>query len=242
MKEAHERCEVATHADMPATALTLEAQMALARGDLAAAVSHLNRALEISDRYSERLYFRGLAELANHQADDAQRDFRHALDDDPSLTVAQLALDGKITAPAQGLEAFRAHSRHLLAEKLASGGHLLLDVNLPERAQACFAAADRLAIGPAQAMRIAHRAEKDLPGALRESEALAATKSDPYLMSLRAWLLLDVGRPGEARAWLDRVLEVQPRDRKAQQLYVDVCEAEDDLGCVVKHRQLLEKH
>jgi hypothetical protein len=69
-----------------------------------AAVSHIDRALETSDRYSERLYFRGLAELANHHADDAQRDLKHALDDDPSLTVAQLALDAKITAPAQGLE------------------------------------------------------------------------------------------------------------------------------------------
>ncbi|QRK04889.1 hypothetical protein JQX13_32320 [Archangium violaceum] len=135
------------------------------------------------------------------------------------------------------VRAMEAYQRKQTAEELAFCGHYYLDLELPKRAEACFARAESLHPGLAAAERLIHQAESDPEAALRATKALLREKRTPALLYVMAFGFQRVKQPTLALGWLDESLRGDPGQPGARELLTRICKQLSQPDCLEQFRK-----
>jgi tetratricopeptide (TPR) repeat protein len=128
--------------------------------------------------------------------------------------------------------------RNADASSLAECGHVYLELNVPERAERCFALSEGLAHGPAEAQRALHLSETDAPAALLALQPVLKTSIHADVLVAMAFIQHRLGKDAEALPWIERALDVSPGHNGAYAALLDVCGKLGDAGCAATRQRL----
>ncbi|MFY0562679.1 hypothetical protein ACN28E_02450 [Archangium lansingense] len=135
------------------------------------------------------------------------------------------------------VRAMEAYQRKQTAEDLAWCGHYYLDLELPERAEVCFARAESLQRGPVAIERLIHQAESEPVEVLRATEARVRKDRDPALLYVMAFGFERVKQPALALGWLDESLRGDPGHAGARELLTRICKQLSKPDCLEQYRK-----
>lgn len=180
-------------------------------------------------------FLRGVAHQQLGREDEARAAWERSLERMPAFFAADRAVVGTNGTVMEHLKAEEQWFRQRDATNLAHCGHYYLDLELPERAEPCFAAADAIERGHAMQERIAHLAETDPAQALLLAEQALAAERNPFVLTAAGWLQHRVGHSELGRQYLEEVLERDPRNDQANINLATLCLDVGDTACADEH-------
>jgi tetratricopeptide (TPR) repeat protein len=160
----------------------------------------------------------------------------------PGDTETWQGLHGKVLTGAEWEASKKVGWQRDTGRSLAKCGHIFLELGLAERAAHCFAEADRLSPGLADAERLAHQAESDPEAALKEARQLVAGNKSvaPTVLSELAKLELDSGHEDLAEHAAVQALDADPGLVRARKLLETICAARPTAKKTTSSCQLLQ--
>ncbi len=209
------------------------ARLLLRTGDAEGARPHTSWLVDHAAEDATAWFLHGVAEIGLGRVDEAHEAWDTALRLEASHTPAARGLAAELTVPADLIAAEDDYWRAHASLDLAVAGHLYLDLGIfPERVETCFAAADRLEVGPAESQQIWHLSETDRDAAVTRGRAfLQRTRQTDVLLTM-GWLARTSGDTAGARALLEEGIALDPRDYQANINLAKVCEDLGDTACV----------
>jgi len=232
LDEAEARCKEGLALGSHVNSNAYLARIALWRGDLESAETFA-RASAFNGNAREWTLV-GIVLSLQGRPHEAQEWARKA----PSVHSAIQLLHG-VTKPArQWLLDEEALDRDSNASLLAECGHRYLELNIPTRAERCFAISEGLAYGPAEAQRALHLAETDAPAALRALEPVLKTSTHADVLVAMAFIQHRLGKDAEALPYIERALKAWPGHDGAYVAFRDVCATLGDAGCAAAQERL----
>ena len=234
--QARQACENAIRMGSKVTAPFLLAELLFLAGDDSTALQHVAARIEVQPDFGTSYFLQGLIYSQLHRSEDARKAWLTALAKNHGYTPARMALDGNKLSRAEWLNVDDQFRKAETAEELSFCGHFYLDLDIPDRAETCFRAADQIVAGPAAAQRILHKAETDPAGALRDADAVMKTVSHQDVQGAVARIYLAQQRAGEALKWAEEALYRDSQNPKFNQLATEVCSALKDQYCIVHYR------
>jgi tetratricopeptide (TPR) repeat protein len=181
-------------------------------------------------------FLQGVARAKLGRADDAQRSWEYAAYLDRSWVIPVRLLRGEWHSIRDWLLIDDDSRTAAFGEGLAHCGHYYLDLDMKDRAERCFALADKIDPIPGQMMRLSHLAESDPDAALAQGEGVLAKNRHTHVLALVGWLYENYGRYPEARALMEEGLRKDPWSRKLNGEIQDVCGWFKDSLCIAVAR------
>ena len=152
--------------------------------------------------------------------------------DRPTPThVARLVRDGARRSARQWIDEEEREEMDAWAADLASCGHLYLDLDVPDRADRCLRASERLAPEFARAARALHLSETDPKRARTEVEHALASSRHQSLVSAMGIVEQRLGNDRAALDWLEQALAMNERDWRAGAAVRAACERIGEADC-----------
>ncbi|MGC4118695.1 MAG: hypothetical protein QM765_29885 [Myxococcales bacterium] len=239
--EARDACQAAIDAGAGVPAEQTLTKILVGMGDVENALAHAERLVHEphASRDGDTWYTYGLILEVKGRQDGAHEAFRHALRMWPSFTPAAVALrePGK-TVEARQDEELRWQSTGY-ALQLAHCWHYYTELGFGDRAQVCAEEADEVTRGRVDGQRVYHLAESDAAAAVRMAEGLPKERLGPDVFAAHGWALGRLGRDAEAKAVLERGLELDSCSAKVLGELLEVCERLGDRPCVEQYERRL---
>jgi tetratricopeptide (TPR) repeat protein len=178
------------------------------------------------------LFMLGNVESELGNADSAMEAWKAATRNWPDFAPAYRAIAGVDRTLQDRLAAIDRWENEQRASRLARCGHIYLHLNLPERAERCFRAADALEPAYGMATRLDHLAESDRHERDKQAiEALLKTRH-PEILARAAIASLEQGKPDIAFELLREGDIINAGSRSLNRAWIQSCASVSSPVCV----------
>lgn len=232
LEEAKAPCRAGTALGKSAFAWRTRAWVLLGLGDDSEALTAAETAVELAPDASYGQHVLGVARFAVGDLEGARAAWTEALRLWSSYNEPWWALHMENPTVERLVTGQRQHLFQERAKDLAECGHYYLEMELPEYAKGCLAAADHQWPGISDAVRVHHLGISDPKAALELAMASLEDDRHPFVLANGGWAAYLSDAVPLARTLLEESLESDPEGDVTNMRLATVCEALGDTACV----------